>query len=186
MPIITSAEHIAIHELALQLSEIASYNTNMQILAGSIEELYANNLYENIYNALLLSTCTIMPDQQQLISNQPPISEYGSRNIDNMDNMDSQQSSSNNNTFSDSQYREIQTDTRNLDNMDNRSLDNMDNRSLDNNSYYNMQNDMLYSSDNNSTYGSYNGENRCIECGEDMGECNPRQLCGKIKCMNNI
>lgn len=25
--------------------------------------------------------------------------------------------------------------------------------------------------------------NRCIECGCDMGECNPRQFCGKLKCL---
>jgi len=24
--------------------------------------------------------------------------------------------------------------------------------------------------------------NRCLECGVDMGECNPRQLCGKTYC----
>lgn len=24
--------------------------------------------------------------------------------------------------------------------------------------------------------------NRCLECGIDMGECNPRQLCGKLYC----
>ena len=24
--------------------------------------------------------------------------------------------------------------------------------------------------------------NRCLECGIDMGECNPRQLCGKVYC----
>ena len=24
--------------------------------------------------------------------------------------------------------------------------------------------------------------NRCLECNVDMGECNPRQLCGKIYC----
>lgn len=26
--------------------------------------------------------------------------------------------------------------------------------------------------------------NLCIECGIDMGECNPRQLCGKTRCLN--
>jgi heterodisulfide reductase subunit C len=26
--------------------------------------------------------------------------------------------------------------------------------------------------------------NRCIECGIDMGECNPRQFCGKWQCDN--
>lgn len=25
-------------------------------------------------------------------------------------------------------------------------------------------------------------ENRCIECGIEMGECNPRQYCGKTHC----
>ena len=25
--------------------------------------------------------------------------------------------------------------------------------------------------------------NRCIECGIDMGDCNPRQLCGKTRCL---
>lgn len=24
--------------------------------------------------------------------------------------------------------------------------------------------------------------NRCVECNEDMGRCNPRQLCGKTFC----
>jgi hypothetical protein len=27
--------------------------------------------------------------------------------------------------------------------------------------------------------------NLCIECGVDMGDCNPRQLCGKIVCVNS-
>jgi hypothetical protein len=27
--------------------------------------------------------------------------------------------------------------------------------------------------------------NRCIECGIDMGECNPRQYCGKYYCSNS-
>lgn len=26
--------------------------------------------------------------------------------------------------------------------------------------------------------------NRCLECNIDMGECNPRQLCGKWYCTN--
>jgi hypothetical protein len=26
--------------------------------------------------------------------------------------------------------------------------------------------------------------NRCVECGVDLGSCNPRQLCGKIRCVN--
>lgn len=26
--------------------------------------------------------------------------------------------------------------------------------------------------------------NRCIECNSDIGECNPRQLCGKWVCAN--
>ena len=26
--------------------------------------------------------------------------------------------------------------------------------------------------------------NKCIECGIDMGECNPRQYCGKTYCFN--
>lgn len=25
----------------------------------------------------------------------------------------------------------------------------------------------------------------CLECGIDMGSCNPRQLCGKYICINN-
>ena len=29
-----------------------------------------------------------------------------------------------------------------------------------------------------------NGINLCLECGEDMGDCNPRQLCGKWRCLN--
>ena len=28
-------------------------------------------------------------------------------------------------------------------------------------------------------------KNRCIECNQDIGECNPRQLCGKTHCNNN-
>ena len=27
--------------------------------------------------------------------------------------------------------------------------------------------------------------NCCLECGEDIGRCNPRQLCGKTYCYNN-
>lgn len=37
-------------------------------------------------------------------------------------------------------------------------------------------------------YG-YNGETdswHCIECGEDMGSCNPRQLCRKTYCANKF
>lgn len=26
--------------------------------------------------------------------------------------------------------------------------------------------------------------NLCMDCGVDMGNCNPRQLCGKWKCLN--
>ena len=26
--------------------------------------------------------------------------------------------------------------------------------------------------------------NRCTECNVDMGQCNPRQLCGKTRCYN--
>ena len=25
---------------------------------------------------------------------------------------------------------------------------------------------------------------RCVECGTDMGQCNPRQYCGKLYCLN--
>lgn len=28
--------------------------------------------------------------------------------------------------------------------------------------------------------------NRCTSCGEDMGRTNPRQLCGKIYCYNEL
>ena len=28
--------------------------------------------------------------------------------------------------------------------------------------------------------------NRCVECGTDMGKCNPRQLCGKTCCYNKF
>ena len=27
-------------------------------------------------------------------------------------------------------------------------------------------------------------KNKCIECGIDIGRCNPRQLCGKLYCIN--
>jgi hypothetical protein len=27
---------------------------------------------------------------------------------------------------------------------------------------------------------------RCCQCGVDMGPCNPRQLCGKYRCDNDI
>ena len=26
--------------------------------------------------------------------------------------------------------------------------------------------------------------NRCVECGDDLGDSNPRQLCGKTRCYN--
>ena len=29
-------------------------------------------------------------------------------------------------------------------------------------------------------------KNLCIECGVDMGYCNPRQYCGKTYCMNKL
>lgn len=29
-------------------------------------------------------------------------------------------------------------------------------------------------------------KNLCLECGEDMGLNNPRQLCGKTKCYNKV
>jgi len=32
----------------------------------------------------------------------------------------------------------------------------------------------------------YDGINRCLECGIDLGECNPRQLCAKTYCENII
>ena len=28
-------------------------------------------------------------------------------------------------------------------------------------------------------------KNLCVECGEDLGECNPRQLCGKTFCYSS-
>ena len=28
-------------------------------------------------------------------------------------------------------------------------------------------------------------QNLCISCGDDMGDCNPRQLCGKTKCLKD-
>ena len=32
----------------------------------------------------------------------------------------------------------------------------------------------------------FNGtKNRCLTCNVDMGECNPRQLCGKWRCDND-
>ena len=31
---------------------------------------------------------------------------------------------------------------------------------------------------------SHSNKNRCVECGEDMGINNPRQLCGKTYCRN--
>lgn len=30
---------------------------------------------------------------------------------------------------------------------------------------------------------SNEGDNHCVECGIDLGECNPRQLCGKTHCL---
>jgi len=30
--------------------------------------------------------------------------------------------------------------------------------------------------------GEYDGKNRCCDCGVDMGDCNPRQLCRKTRC----
>ena len=33
-------------------------------------------------------------------------------------------------------------------------------------------------------YNSETGSWHCLECGEDMGKTNPRQLCGKIYCRN--
>jgi hypothetical protein len=32
-------------------------------------------------------------------------------------------------------------------------------------------------------YPSGTPVNRCMDCGTDMGECNPRQLCGKWRCL---
>tara|TARA_Y100000389_G_C17315600_1_gene440277 strand:- start:250 stop:453 length:204 start_codon:yes stop_codon:yes gene_type:complete len=37
----------------------------------------------------------------------------------------------------------------------------------------------------NYTYQDDEIKNLCLECGVDMGPCNPRQLCGKTFC-NNI
>jgi len=31
-------------------------------------------------------------------------------------------------------------------------------------------------------YSNGDPKNRCVECGVDMGECNPRQYCGKTQC----
>ena len=41
--------------------------------------------------------------------------------------------------------------------------------------------------DNNYDYETgYNGENRCLVCGIDMGYCNPRQLCMKTYCPEEL
>jgi hypothetical protein len=59
---------------------------------------------------------------------------------------------------------------------------------LDNNSYYYLNlEEMKEDLDNiiikilNKNSNSI--KNRCMECGIDMGENNPRQLCGKIRCL---
>ena len=36
----------------------------------------------------------------------------------------------------------------------------------------------------NTIIKTYDQQNTCVECGIDMGSCNPRQLCGKLKCVN--
>lgn len=38
--------------------------------------------------------------------------------------------------------------------------------------------------DRNDFYPDGMPKNRCLECGEDMGPHNPRQLCGKTMCYN--
>ena len=160
MPNITIAEHTAIHELALQLSHIAADDINMQTIAGSINNLYDNHLYDNIYNALLLSTYTILPNQQPQQQHQQVQQQH--------------QPMYNTNTIYDI---DVDRDTNN---------------SPSNISYISSENDINTNTNTNTntnnryTSTSYNGENKCIECGEDMGECNPRQLCGKVACNNNF
>ena len=32
----------------------------------------------------------------------------------------------------------------------------------------------------------FSGQNLCTVCGVDMGDCNPRQLCAKTYCANEL
>ena len=37
----------------------------------------------------------------------------------------------------------------------------------------------------NRGYNHKTGDWHCIQCGDNMGPNNPRQLCGKTRCVNN-
>ena len=46
----------------------------------------------------------------------------------------------------------------------------------------NCNNSNIYNIIKNNIRGE---KNRCLECNQDIGECNPRQLCAKTYCENN-
>ena len=60
---------------------------------------------------------------------------------------------------------------------------------LDNNSEFYLDQEKMKEDLNNMMIkvlerNSHSNKNRCMECGEDMGIDNPRQLCGKTYCIN--
>jgi hypothetical protein len=59
-------------------------------------------------------------------------------------------------------------------------LNNIPNYILDDTKMANSMLTIAYSNVSN----SINMQNLCVECKIDMGDCNPRQLCGKTKCNN--
>jgi hypothetical protein len=52
-----------------------------------------------------------------------------------------------------------------------------------NNNNLNNNNDDM--NNMNNMYNMYEIKNLCVECGVDMGYCNPRQYCGKTYCITN-
>jgi DNA-directed RNA polymerase specialized sigma subunit len=58
-----------------------------------------------------------------------------------------------------------------------RKLNNIPNYILDDTKMANSMLTIAYSNIENM-------QNLCVECNVDMGDCNPRQLCGKTKCNN--
>ncbi len=63
-------------------------------------------------------------------------------------------------------------------------------KKLDNNSEFYLNQEKMKEDLNNMIIivlerNSQSNKNRCVECGEDMGIDNPRQLCGKTRCIYN-
>lgn len=64
-------------------------------------------------------------------------------------------------------------------------MENSNNTNDKDNSELNNSNNNEDNDNYNYSYQDNEIKNLCLDCGVDMGPCNPRQLCGKTHC-NNI